>query len=248
MKTFRLIRSKPAGAYYNMRLDEKIFFHYLDERLPVLRIYSWDRPSFTYGISQNPEDGLDMGHCLSHGIEVARRMTGGGILFHNNEITYSFACSKEDVGEGQKYLVSYKEICAFLIRFYGSLGLKASFAQDSPGFNEKSAPHRICGASYEKYDIMINGRKIGGNAQKRNRHAVFQHGSIPYRIDWELARRYVKPFPEDMPSGVTTLSDELRVLPGNDTMEKKLIEAFGSEFGVCFKEDNESLYETVMVK
>lgn len=231
-----------------MWLDEKMFLRYLEDGVPTLRVYRWDRPSFTYGVSQEPEDGLDMECCSSDGVEAAKRMTGGGILFHDDEITYSFVCSREDIREPKEYFVSYKEICAFLIRFYGSLGLKPSFALDEPAFKDRSMPHRICGASYEKYDIVVNGRKIGGNAQKRNRRAVFQHGSIPCAIDWDLARRYIKPFPENMPLGITTLSDELPELPGKDILENRLIEAFGIEFGVCFAEDNRSSYETFVAE
>ncbi|MDD5135800.1 MAG: lipoate--protein ligase family protein [Candidatus Omnitrophica bacterium] len=244
MKIFRLIRSRPASAAYNMALDEKIFFRYLDDGIPAFRVYGWETPSFTYGVSQHPEEGLDMGLCASDGVGVAKRMTGGGILLHGDDVTYSFVCGKEDVGEPKGVLVSYREICAFLIRFYASCGLKASFAAARSDFKDKCVPHSLCSASCEKYDIVIGSRKIGGNAQKRARRAIFQHGSIPRSVNWDFARRYMRSLPADIASNVTALSHEMAVLPGKRALETKLTEAFAAEFGAHFKEENEDLYET----
>jgi lipoate-protein ligase A len=244
MKTFRLIRSQPASATYNMELDKKILGRYLEDGVPVFRVYGWEKPSFTYGVSGSPEGLLDLERCERDSVDVVKRMTGGGILFHDDEITYSFVCGKGDVGEPSAPLVAYREICAFLIRFYDSLGLKASFAIEDPRFKARCVPHKICSASCEKYDIVINGRKIGGNAQKRSRQAIFQHGSIPRAIAWELMRRYIRSMPEGISSGVTTLSDEIAVIPDRNVLEERLIAAFGGEFTAEPVEESESLYET----
>ncbi|MDP2912724.1 MAG: lipoate--protein ligase family protein, partial [Candidatus Omnitrophota bacterium] len=185
MKTFRLIRSHPGSAAYNMALDEKIFHRYMIEGIPVFRVYGWSAPSFTYGVSQSPESKIDMAKCGADNIQIAKRMTGGGVLFHDDEITYSIVCGKGDIGEPDNVLVSYRKICAFLISFYKSLGLEASFALEAEDFKNRCAPHELCSASREKYDIIINSKKIGGNAQKRKSRAVFQHGSIPISIDWK---------------------------------------------------------------
>lgn len=246
MKAFRLIRSDPASAEYNMALDEKIFSQYLEDGIPVFRVYLWQAPSFTYGISKYPENLIDFGKCLSNRVQVVKRMTGGGILFHDDEITYSFVCSKEDVKEPQNVFVSYREICAFLIKFYESLGLKALFAKETQGFKGMCAPHELCSASHEKYDIVINNKKIGGNAQKRRRQAIFQHGSIPCSIDWDFVRRHLKNFPEHIYSGATSLSEELTHVPGKDILEQRLIDAFSHVFHVNFIEEKEILYEARM--
>ncbi|PIP19003.1 MAG: lipoate--protein ligase family protein [Candidatus Omnitrophica bacterium CG08_land_8_20_14_0_20_41_16] len=241
MKTFKLVRSEPADAAYNMALDKKIFYRYMEDAIPVFRVYSWEAPSFTYGVLGQPESQIDMARCANDGIQIVSRTTGGGILFHYNEITYSLACSKEDIGEDKNVFVSYRQICAFLIFFYESLGLKASFALEADDFKDKCAPHQLCSASREKYDIIINGKKIGGNAQKRKRQAVFQHGSIPLSIDWEFMRRYVPSLPKDISSGVTTLSEELKGLPAKQILEQKLIDAVAHTFGADFIEEKQSL-------
>ena len=241
MKSFKLIRSGASGADYNMALDEEIFRQYLEDGVGVFRLYRWKEPSFTYGFSQNPESQIDLARCTSDGVGIAKRMTGGGILFHDDEITYSFVCSKSDVGEPQGIFVSYRDICAFLMRFYRSLGLDPVFALQAESFKDRCAPHQLCSASFEKYDILVNGKKIGGNAQKRKRQVIFQHGSIPCRIDWGFVKRYVSSLPADISSHVTTLADELEVVPEKDILEEKLIEAFERSFNVCF-------YETCMAE
>jgi lipoate-protein ligase A len=246
MKRFRLIRSKSGSALYNMALDENIFLRYMEDGIPVLRLYSWEAPSFTYGVSQNPENQINTSRCALEGIQIAKRITGGGILFHGNEITYSLACSKDDLGEDKNIFVSYRKACAFLISFYKSLGLDPIFALESDDFKDKCAAHELCSASREKYDILINGRKIGGNAQKRRRQAVFQHGSIPLSIDWNLVRRYAPFLSGSISAEVTSLSDELKNLPERPGLEERIIDVFRSEFSADFIEEGAAVYETAM--
>ncbi len=235
------------SAASNMALDEKIFKRYLEDGVGVLRLYRWQKSSFTYGFSQIPESQIDLGACAADGMGVAKRITGGGIIFHDDEITYSFVGSKADLGEAQGVFVEYRNICGFLMRFYESLGLVPVFALETVGFKDRCAPHELCSASYEKYDIMIGGRKIGGNAQKRNRQAIFQHGSIPCRINWNFMRKYIKFLPEDLAAHVTALAQELKVVPEKDILEQKLIDAFARTFKVNFSNDSH-LYETSMVE
>lgn len=245
MRKFRLIRSGPADAGYNMALDEKIFRTFLEDGVAVFRVYGWSSPSFTYGVSQKPENEIDIGLCAVNGVGIAKRMTGGGVLFHHDEITYSLVCAKEDIGEPESVFVSYRRITAFLISFYKSLGLDASFAIEEEDFKSRCAPHELCSASREKYDIVINGKKIGGNAQKRKKRAVFQHGSIPLSVDWAFMRRYAKSLPEDIQSGVTTLAEELRRIPDKRVLEDMLIDAAQKEFDARFIEEK-CVYETAM--
>ncbi|MBU0548196.1 MAG: lipoate--protein ligase family protein [Candidatus Omnitrophica bacterium] len=240
MKIFRLMRSQPGSAAYNMALDKRIFLRYLEDGIPLFRVYGWEAPSVTYGISQYAESEIDLKQCNRDSVQIAQRFTGGGVLFHHNEITYSLVCSKEDVGEDGKVFVSYRQICGFLIYFYKSLGLNASFALEAGDYKNKSQPHKLCSASHEKFDIVIGGRKIGGNAQKRRRQAIFQHGSIPLSIDWEFLRRYVRCLPDNISSMATALVEELKVIPDRLILEQKLIYALAHVYGVNFKEEGEN--------
>lgn len=241
MKTFRLIRSFPGSAAYNMAQDAMIFSRYLQDGIPVLRLYSWQAPAITYGISQQPENEIDIKQCASDGVQIAQRITGGGVLFHQDEITYSLACRKADIGEDKGVFVDYRKICAFLIHFYEALGLKPSYALEAKDFKDRSSPHGLCSASREKYDIVINAKKIGGNAQKRKRDAIFQHGSIPLSIDWDFLGRYVRNLPEDISLEATALIQELMPMLSKQVLEQKLIDVFAHTFKVNFTEEKEPL-------
>ena len=224
-----------------MALDEMIFCRYIEDGIPVLRVYSWEAPSITYGISQHPENEINLEQCKRDGVQIAQRITGGGVLFHHNEITYSLVCSKEDAGEDKNVFVSYRQICAFLIYFYESLGLNACFALEADDFKNKSLPHKLCSASHEKFDIVIGGRKIGGNAQKRSRQVIFQHGSIPLKINWGLVRQYVPALPMNISSQVTSLAEELSILPERLILEQKLIDALVHVYKVNIEEESVAL-------
>jgi lipoate-protein ligase A len=108
-----------------------------------------------------------------------RRMSGGGVLVHGNDLSYALILprgSLEDKGVKQ----SYRYLCGFLVRLYEKLGHNACFACDMELDSERSD---ICLAGNEAYDIMIEGKKMGGNAQRHTRHVLFQHGSIPMSVD-----------------------------------------------------------------
>lgn len=249
MKNFRLIISKPQDAFYNMALDEALFLSYLKTGVPFFRIYYWDSPSFSIGISQDVDCEIELNKCAKDKVNLVRRMTGGGILFHHKEITYSFGCSKSGVGEPSNILVSYKNICRFLIEFYKSLGLNAQYAKDLENFEDYKSPHPICTSSYEKYDIVINGKKIGGNAQKRSREFIFQHGIIPFCVDFEFMSKYLKNFEQQKVKGSTTyLNNELKQLLYLKDLEDKLINSFSQCFGVEFTKSELTEEEVVVCK
>lgn len=230
-----------------MAFDEALMHGVLSGATPALRIYGWNSPSFTFGISQNINEELDVNSCRKNGIDFVRRITGGGILFHFDEITYSLVCRKEDIGEDKGVMVSYRNICSFLMRFYESLGLKPSFAFSDMHFPKNSIHSEICCASHEKYDILINGKKIGGNAQKRSKSVILQHGAIPINIDWDYQKKYVRHFSDSVISGTTTLQKELKKIPEKNEIEKKLIESFAKTFEADLTEGSLSEKEEVLV-
>jgi lipoate-protein ligase A len=175
MTAFRLIESGACNAATNMAVDEAIFLCYQEHfSTPTLRLYGWSPASFSIGVSQDPRK-LSLSHPF------VRRPTGGGALFHDNELTYSFIASCSDLGLSLDVKESYAVITGFLIKTYAALSLEASFAKDAM---HKTAiiSHTIadyCLSRKEEYDIVIAGKKIGGSAQKRRKNIFLQHGSIP---------------------------------------------------------------------
>jgi len=227
-RNWQIIQSGPLDPFQNMDIDAAILSDYLKDRVPTFRTYSWNIPSLTFGVSQKPGEVLDLERCLRENVPVVKRMTGGGIILHDDEITYSLACSAEDIGSGGTIAGSFKAVCSFLIEFYKRLGLDARFAVDCRdaesgklgGFSD------FCFAAKEKYDIVIGGKKIGGNAQKRTRGAIFQHGSIPITFDRRRAASFLKDRHAAEGADATSLEELLGRRPDSGKLISILKESF----------------------
>ncbi|MCM8786888.1 MAG: lipoate--protein ligase family protein [Candidatus Omnitrophica bacterium] len=186
-KEWRFILDGRCSGYYNMAVDEALFCSYNQYKIPTLRIYSWARPFITLGYKQNVADVLK-----NNKIPFVRRITGGSALLHTSwELTYSLVFSTLDLKLSSSVKDSYKYICKFIINFYSQLNLKADFAKDLFKSNLDTLTN-FCLSSFSEYDIIINGKKIGGNAQKRSKNLILQQGIIPLKIDFELIRSTIK--------------------------------------------------------
>ncbi|MDA3792231.1 MAG: lipoate--protein ligase family protein [Elusimicrobia bacterium] len=231
-KVWRYLGSGPAGGKYNMDRDRDLFqnFNPSKER-PVFRIYSWSPPAVSLGKFQKAEDVFDSVNFKKTGIPVVRRLTGGGAIYHGNEITYSMVFPREMIKE---YSVkeSYRIICGFLIGFYRKLGYKAEYAAVEKNNNSRGESSGLCFKGQEKYDILIDGKKIGGNAQKRTRKKVFQHGSIPLDIDYKQSAFIFK--------DKTNLETRTFYLKNHDFQQTSeiLVESFKEYFNCSFAKFN----------
>ena len=175
---WRLIEEKGDSASWNMALDEALLRTYDDNDRPIFRLYEWEK-ALSFGRFSKPEALLHLDRMEQEGIASVRRITGGGILVHGGDISYALFLPRRFVASrGVKE--SYRYLCSFLLRFYHKLGLDAAFAQEQ-NISESHTP--ICLAGREAYDIIIEGCKIGGNAQHYTHQALLQHGSIPMRLD-----------------------------------------------------------------
>jgi len=172
---FRLLISHNNSAKVNSNIDNALFRNFKMNNLPILRIYSWQN-SITFGAGQNPQDYQTL--IKEYNNNYSKRITGGGVLFHGHDISYSLVVPAKLI-DNKNVKETYELICKFVINFYKDLGLKASFAKDIKEIVLSKSP--FCQIGFEAYDIIINGQKIGGNAQKRAKNIIFQHGSIPIK-------------------------------------------------------------------
>ncbi len=162
-----------------------------------------------------------------------RRMTGGGVLFHSGDISYSIVSSTADIGCEGSVVGSYKIICSFLMDMYKGLGLKAGFAGSEGKAGPIARPPKgpdLCMASNEKYDILINGRKLGGNAQMRRARAILQHGSIPLKDSLAASRKFVKEKSTVDRIDATSLGEAIGREISYEEAEARLVEAFERTF------------------
>jgi lipoate-protein ligase A len=184
-KKWRLILEAKKDGFYNMAADNTLFLCFPQQRIPTLRIYSWQNPFITLGYHQK----IDF--LTSKSFPFTRRITGGGAILHYQELTYSLVCSLEDLDLPYSPKKTYQVLSSFLFCFYQKLGLKPYFAKDV--FKENLIGNKnFCYSWWEEFDIVIEGKKIGGNAQRRRKNYLFQHGSIPQKIDFSLVSIVIK--------------------------------------------------------
>jgi len=231
--------------FANMALDETLLRSYREKSSqPTLRIYGWREPSLSLGYSQDLAGELDVELCKARSVPIVRRITGGGIILHANELTYSLVCSKEDLGIRSQVEASYKVISSFLISFYAALGIDAAFACDISSDDNLGTPSAICFASKEKYDIVVGDKKIGGSAQKRSKDVIFQHGSIPLNFNAGSASSYMRTKSTDNIEDSATSLEEILGLELKVSMLSRLLRiAFIRSFNLEVREGGLSKME-----
>ena len=158
-----------------MAIDESLTLSFEENDMPIFRLYSWE-PSFTLGISQKISDYEYLKKEYKN--NYAKRITGGGVLFHGHDLSYSLILPASYL-HTLNVKESYEKICTFLLDFYKSIGLNALYVKDDE--NIKLSKSQFCQVGFEAYDIIVNGLKMGGNAQRRTKKFIFQHGSIPLK-------------------------------------------------------------------
>lgn len=221
---FRLIITQNLSSNVNSNIDKALFKSFENNSFAILRIYSW-QDSITFGAGQNIEDYILLKQKYKN--NVSKRLTGGGVLFHGHDLSYTIVLNPNMI-ENRDVKETYFLLCQFLIRFYENLGLKASFAKDNKKIILSKSP--FCQVGFEAYDIIIDGKKIGGNAQKRAKNCILQHGSIPL---------YKKENSEYFGSSL----EDFGVSLSFEDAKKRVIEAFKESFNVEFIEDELSSKE-----
>jgi lipoate-protein ligase A len=127
---------------------------------------------------------------------------------------------------------SFRILTGFLIDFYRRLGLDASYAVDASEYTGQLGTRTsFCFAGRETYDILVNGRKIGGNAQRRLKNIIFQHGSIPIISDVDIGLSYMDGCTPDEDLKVTSL-EGCGVRESVERLTGILVESFRSCFSV----------------
>ncbi len=235
-KIWRLLDTGSMPGSLNMAVDEALL-NLFDPAvsLPVLRLYGWSAPTFSVGRFQKIDSVLDYGRCQRDGIAVVRRMTGGGAIYHASELGYSIICHPGQLSLSSSVKQSYRQLTSFLLNFYARLGLDAAYAADLNGFvMPSSSVNGFCFSSNEPFDILINGAKIGGNAQRRIKKAIFQHGLIPICNHYCEGLHYRPGEVSESLSRTTSLHD-CGVQAAIEDIKADLLAAFSETFDVDFK-------------
>ena len=185
MGNWRLIIDSPRSGSFNMAADQDLLDLCRDYTKPVFRLYDWECPTLSLGKNEKLDSLLDLQECQNLSIPVVRRMTGGKSVLHGFDLTYSFVAGVLDSNLPGGILGNYQFLAKGFKNFFQRLGLNPVLLKKSLQ-NKKTETH-ICFSEPSSYEILIEGKKIIGNAQRviidRGKNSspkrfFLQHGSI----------------------------------------------------------------------
>lgn len=191
-----LLNSGKCPAAFNMALDEALLEEASRLGKPALRFYGWMEPAATFGYFQKYAD-VERATLLR---PLIRRPTGGGIVPHDADWTYSFVVPPGHEWHSLKAEESYRRIHAWIRSAFARLRIATELApsrRKSEISNPKSQIPSTCFIGHEKSDLLWHGRKIAGAAQRRNQLGLLIQGSVQpplvllVRTGWERAMREV---------------------------------------------------------
>jgi len=217
---WRLIPGVPRAPLMNMALDEVLTLRVgRGERPPTLRIWGWSDPCIVLGRFQSVRNEVNAAAAAEHGVEIVRRVSGGGAMFIEPEgaITYSIYAPEAMVA-GLTFPESYAFFDAWVVEVLRELGVDAWYAPLN--------------------DITSTGGKVGGAAQARRGGAVLHHTTMAYQMNIPLMLQVLRIGQEKL-SDKGMSSAEKRVGPlrqqtdlPHDTIIARMVDGFRSRYGL----------------
>jgi len=225
----------------NMAIDEAILQAKIKNLVPnTLRLYRWEPSAVSVGRFQKIENEVQLDNCRKLGVDVVRRITGGGTVYHDaeDEITYSAVVSKKDL-ETEDVSAIYARIYAGLAEALRTLGIKADFNEG----NTKTCPN-----------LMVNGKKISGSAQSHKMGVVLQHGTLLMDADLEkmftlLRVPWAKTCMEVVDvakNKITSINAERGEKLSTKTVSNALVQGFQTAFNIELANTKLSQHELVL--
>lgn len=180
--TWYFLNSGKKSPAYNMALDEALLDWHAEGLIPpVIRFYQWEPASLSIGYFQRVERDINMQAVREMGLGFVRRPTGGRAVLHEHELTYSVIVSEDYPDMPKTVTESYRVISEGILQGFRNLGLNAEFSvplneDQKLALNQpKSA---VCFDAPSWYELIVEGKKVAGSAQTRQKGVILQHGAI----------------------------------------------------------------------
>lgn len=213
-----------------MSVDQALLMSAEDKDCATLRFYGWSEPTLSLGYFQKYDDRKN--HLGSSGCSLVRRRSGGGAILHDNELTYSLALPSTHRWSSQNSQL-YDLVHELIISLLAKQHLTASLHRDAKPFvvgeklqadqqplrNQRpsavpfvSSDAFLCFQRRTAGDIVMDGFKVMGSAQRRLKHSLLQHGSLllgrsAFASELPGVAELGKPF--DVQEFANSLADEL---------------------------------------
>src|SRR6266576_2261177 len=166
----------PRSAAVNMAIDEALLE---TAKVPSIRFYRWNSPALSFGYFGKFADVANYAPRR----DLVRRWTGGGIVFHGDDLTYSIVIPANDPAFSESSMLIYEKIHCALRSALLANGERAELAPVAGVVDAGAAiidRGYSCFANPVRADVMLNGRKVAGAAQRRTRRGLLQQGSVQY--------------------------------------------------------------------
>lgn len=189
-----ILDSGPNSCLVNMSRDSDLLASLESRREPLLHLYDWSAPSLTYGYFTKHELLLDTAACEREGVSMARRPTGGGVIFHLTDFAFSFFLPATHSDFSSNTLENYALVNHVVIEAIGECIPKRAelLAQEPTPLDAHSAS--FCMAKPTVYDVILDGKKVGGASQRRTRFGLLHQGSISLQLPpFDLLERLLLP-------------------------------------------------------
>jgi lipoate-protein ligase A len=173
-KRFKLIEYARLDGSSNMALDRRLLeICEGDPEVGLLRFYTWARPTLSMGHLE-PQDAIDMAAARRDGVAIVRRPTGGRVVLHGDDLTYTVVLARSESAGLQE---TYNLISEVIVDGLSSVGARLDVERGRTG--GAIFARKPCFASASRYEVTHGGRKVVGSAQRVGDRAFLQHGSIP---------------------------------------------------------------------
>ncbi len=173
---------EPQSGLMNMAIDDAMLELADESQTILLRVYQWSEPTLSLGYFQRVADRQL--HLESRPLPIVRRATGGGAIVHHHDVTYALAVPQASGRTGAAPSV-YSAVHSVVVDWLGEMGLRATQWQETynlptPGMpgGVSASGEFLCFHRRSDGDVVVNGSKVMGSAQRRGKHAVLQHGSL----------------------------------------------------------------------
>lgn len=184
---WRFIDSGDCSPSYNMALDEALLEWHSEGKIPpTIRFYGWNPATLSIGYFQKVEREINMEAVKSHDLGFVRRPTGGRGVLHEHELTYSVIVSENHPEMPKTVTEAYRVISEGILKGFHHLGLEAYFAVPRTAEEKESLKNprsAVCFDAPSWYELVVEGRKVAGSAQTRQKGVILQHGSILLDLD-----------------------------------------------------------------
>jgi lipoate---protein ligase len=231
MDTWRYLPLQTFSSQMNMAIDEAILNARVAGQVPnTLRFYRWQPSAVSVGRNQNPQDEVYLDACKQLGVDVVRRISGGGTVYHDfeGEVTYSVIAKASDLGTA--------DVTSVYVKIYGAitdalrlLGVPADFS----GGDAKNCPN-----------LTVQGKKISGSSQIITRGIVLQHGTVLRSVDLpkmfhllKLKNASCTQAADIAKRKITSIQDELGHKISPDTVANALAQGFKAILKIQLQED-----------